>query len=221
MKPAVAIFVKTPGRSPIKTRLAESLGSSLAEACYRQSAPCVVESVAGSGLDAYWAVAEAEQPGEPFWDGLPRIRQGSGSLGRRMACVHADLVARHGAAILVGADLPQIQPSDLVQAGEWLASDAPRQSLGAASDGGFWLYGSNRAHPTVAWESVPYSAADTAERFVAAIGDGAWQMLGTRTDLDRAEDLVPVLRELRALEQPSRSQLQMIDWLARCLEQVA
>jgi len=221
MKAAVAIFVKTPGRSPIKTRLAESLGRSQAEACYRLSAQCVAESVADAGLIAYWAVAEEDQPGASFWDGFPRIAQGEGSLGRRMAQVHSDLVARHGAAILVGGDLPQIRPSELRQAGDWLASDAPRQSLGAARDGGFWLYGSNRKHSAKAWESVPYSTAETADRFVAAIGVGEWQMLPTRTDLDRDADLEPVLHELRALDPAGRSQRQMIEWLERCLERVA
>lgn len=220
MNPAVAIFVKTPGRSPIKTRLADDLDPSLAEDCYRRCVECVAESVAASGLRAYWAVAEADAHADPVWSGFPRIDQGQGSLGHRMARVHGELVARHGAAILIGADLPQIESVDLQRVAEWLACDAPRQALGPARDGGFWLYGSNRTHAAERWESVPYSVADTAERFVAAIGDGEWRTLQRRCDIDRAADLPTVLDELQALEQPGRSQQRMIDWLARRTETI-
>jgi glycosyltransferase A (GT-A) superfamily protein (DUF2064 family) len=181
----------------------------------------VAESVGASGLDAYWAVAEADGLGDPIWSGLPRIAQGRGSLGERMARVHTDLVERHGAAILVGADLPQMEPADLQRAAEWLDRDESRQALGAALDGGFWLFGSNRVHARNRWQSVTYSAVDTARRFIAAIGGGEWRMLQARTDLDRAGDLGPVLEELRALDRPNRSQHRMIDWLARALEKVA
>jgi glycosyltransferase A (GT-A) superfamily protein (DUF2064 family) len=221
MTPAVAIFVKTPGHSPIKTRLADRLGRTLAEACHLRSAACVAERVAASGLCGHWAVAEAAALSDPAWASLPRLHQGDGSLGRRMACVHAELVRRHGAALLVGADLPQIEAGLLRRAADWLDAAKPRLVLGRARDGGFWLFGSNRAHPLERWESVSYSAADTADRFVENIGDGRWLELPSRTDLDRPGDLDRVVDELRALESPSDAQQALIPWLERCIERVA
>ncbi len=221
MTSAVAIFVKTPGCSPVKTRLAKRLGRALAEECHWRSAACVAESVGASGLPGYWAVAEPEALETPAWPGFRCLAQGDGSLGRRMSNVHADLVRRHGGAILVGADLPQIEADQLLRAAAWLESNTPRQVLGTARDGGFWLFGSNRIHAPEDWESVPYSAADTARRFVAAIGEGRWQTLESRTDLDRLDDLGHVLAELRALRSPGHAQVALVPWLERCVERAA
>jgi glycosyltransferase A (GT-A) superfamily protein (DUF2064 family) len=40
---ALAIFVKTPGLSPVKTRLAEGIGQARAEAFYRLAVDAVAE----------------------------------------------------------------------------------------------------------------------------------------------------------------------------------
>jgi len=60
----IAIFVKTPGLSPIKTRLAAHVGIERALEIYRASIDCVRASVdlacSRVELSAYWAVAEPE-----------------------------------------------------------------------------------------------------------------------------------------------------------------
>ncbi|MDX1625133.1 MAG: DUF2064 domain-containing protein [Wenzhouxiangellaceae bacterium] len=217
-RPAVAIFVKTPGLSPVKTRLAKRLGDDAAADWHRRAAACVAEVVANSGLPACWAIAEPEAEDHPLWQGLPRVAQGDGGLGERMARVHSALVARHGAAILVGADLPQLRAADLREAADWLAGSAPCQVLGPARDGGFWLFGSNREHPLEAWTRPRYSRPDTAARFresVSSVAGEQWLVLPERTDLDRAEDIDPVLAEIDALDEASPRQRDLADWLRR------
>ena len=66
---ALAIFVKTPELSAVKTRLAAEIGREEAIAFYRS---CVgaIEAVAAeasrrSPLDVYWAVAEEPASHEP------------------------------------------------------------------------------------------------------------------------------------------------------------
>ncbi|MDT8410294.1 MAG: DUF2064 domain-containing protein [Wenzhouxiangellaceae bacterium] len=221
MKPAVAIFVKTPGFSPIKTRLARRLGIALAENWHSNAAACVAQSARQSGLEVYWAVAEVEALSDPLWQDLPRIAQTQGSLGERMAGVHTRLVERHGSAILVGADLPQLQAHHLRQAADWLDADSSRQVIGPAHDGGFWLFGANRVFDTQCWASVTYSRSDTARQFINAMAGDAWEMLARLTDLDEPEDLPRVLAELQAVPQPTISQQKMIDWLKECIEQAA
>lgn len=216
---AVAIFVKTPGVSPIKTRLARSLGSELAEACYRRSLTCVADTVQNSGLAGYWAVAETEALDDPLWRQLPTINQNPGSLGQRMQHVHTQLVRRHGSAILVGADLPQLCAEDLAAASDWLQSGQPRSVLGPASDGGFWLYGANHVHAASVWTSVPYSQADTAERFVRAMTTGEWKRLATRRDIDQVEDIAQVVHELDQLAKLSQSQRAFAVWLAELADE--
>ncbi|MDT8448976.1 MAG: DUF2064 domain-containing protein [Wenzhouxiangellaceae bacterium] len=219
---AVAIFVKTPGHSPIKTRLAAVLGRETAEDWHRRAAACVAEVGGAAGLPIYWAVAEAGGLDHPLWRNLPRIGQPEGSLGLRMAGVHTALVRRHGSAILVGADLPQLEPHHLRFAADWLTGEASRSVLGPAHDGGFWLFGANHAIDAGTWDSVRYSRSDTAREFLRSVDtECAWEMLEPLTDLDEPDDLGRVLAELRAINEPLPCQRRLIDWLAQCLERAA
>ena len=72
--------------------------------------------------------------------GLPTVRlQGSGQLGTRLRrqLMHGH---RHGMPCLViGTDLPELNPDDVKQAVEQL--EAHDLVLGPASDGGYWLLG--------------------------------------------------------------------------------
>ncbi|MEG3191988.1 TIGR04282 family arsenosugar biosynthesis glycosyltransferase [Lysobacter sp. D1-1-M9] len=216
MSGALAIFVKTPGHSAVKSRLAADRGERYAQAWYRHAAAAVA-SVARSaqarhGLTAYWAVAEPEALGD--WPELPALAQGGGELGERMARVHAQLVARHGSGLLIGADAPQLTVQLLGEAGDWLASASPRLALGPASDGGFWLFGANMPPPLPAWTQVRYSADDTARQFrrnMEALG--AWRTLATLTDADHGHDLTAVLHALETLPEPTAEQRSLADWM--------
>ena len=210
----MAIFVKTPGRSPIKTRLARSLGERIAESIYRDCLACVRAAVDASGLPRVWAVAEPEAADRAPWEDAPCQPQPGGNLGERMAGVFRALRARAPGVLLIGGDLPQLDPADLRVASDWLAAP-DRHVIGPAADGGFWLYGSSADDPTVHWPTLPYSRADTADHFRAAIGGPAqaWLELPTRTDLDRSADLAAVRRELDALGAPSSAQRRFRDRL--------
>lgn len=220
MSGAVAIFVKTPGHSPVKTRLAASVGEAFAIAWYLRAAAAVAEvasAAAGESAVVYWAVAETEASAAEAWQGLPTLAQGEGTLGARMGRVHHELVRRHGAGLLVGADAPQLAVASLRAALAWCDADEPRQVLGPARDGGFWLYGGNRAAPLTVWESVAYSVAETAAAFRAAFEPfGAWLAAEPLTDVDRGEDLAALRSELAGLAAPQPAQRALAAWLATC-----
>lgn len=218
MSAGIAIFVKTPGHSPVKTRLAAECGRAYAEAWYLRAAAAVasVARITGAreGVSVYWAVAEPAAVENGAWHGFPVLDQGLGGLGERMARVHAALVAAHGAGVLIGADTPQLSP-DLLQASiAWLRQPGPRLSLGPARDGGFWLFGASVAPPVAVWQQVRYSARDTACELQAAMaGYGAWRILTELTDVDRANDLAAMLQEFQRLPALQREQQQLIDWM--------
>ncbi|MBW3551175.1 MAG: DUF2064 domain-containing protein [Proteobacteria bacterium] len=216
MSGAVAIFVKTPGHSAVKSRLAADRGEGYAQAWYRHAAAAVASvarvAQARHGLTAYWAVAEPKALDE--WPELPALAQGGGGLGERMARVHARLVARHGSGLLIGADAPQLTVQLLGEAGEWLDAASPRLALGPASDGGFWMFGANMSPPLPAWTQVRYSADDTARQFrrnMEALG--AWRTLSTLTDADHGRDLPAVLHALETLPEPTAEQRALADWM--------
>ena len=225
MSGAVAIFVKTPGRSALKTRLAADVGRTCAEQWYRLAATAVASVVKRACMEhamtAYWAVAEADA--ERDWPELPTIVQGDGGLGERMARVHAQLVAAHGFALLIGADAPQLSADALGEAAQWLAADATRMTsspvqarlvLGPASDGGFWLFGSNQKIEEPIWSSVRYSRADTAQELQRAMQTlGSWRMLDELTDVDHAGDLDGLRAALAELPDGTAEQLALQRWM--------
>lgn len=194
---AIAIFVKSPELSPVKSRLWPCIGRVEAERLHRASAAAVrsvVEQASTSGkVRGYWALAEAAEASARFWPDLRHVEQGEGSLGERMASVYRQLRQHHSGVILIGADAPQIESSAMLQAADWLDAKQPRLTIGRAADGGFWLFGGNRDIPAKAWIETRYSEADTASEFVRTMDQyGAWRELGCLRDIDTGDDIAPV-----------------------------
>lgn len=213
---ALAIFVKTPGHSPVKTRLAAECGERYAVEWYRRAAAAVASvaraAQARYGVAAYWAVAEPDAL--DAWPDLPTIAQGEGDLGTRMSKVHAELVERHGSGVLIGADAPQLTATLLGEAIDWVSVPLPRLVIGPAQDGGFWLFGGNAVPPLQAWTAVAYSATDTARQLQHSMRDaGDWRTLATLTDADHASDLAAVQRALQGLPDPTPEQRTLARWM--------
>ncbi|MGH7127213.1 MAG: TIGR04282 family arsenosugar biosynthesis glycosyltransferase [Planctomycetaceae bacterium] len=216
---AVAVFVKTPGLSPLKTRLAEGIGRGAAEEFHRLSA-AAVRAVARraaeqSPLSFYWAVAEGEAVDHPLWRGDATLRQGDGGLGERLANVYDTLIARHPRVVLLGADSPQITPATLIEAAAALGEGAAF-ALGRTVDGGFYLFGGNGPLPRSVWLDVSYSASETADELARRLRvRGAIHELPLLHDADTADDLPPLLDELASLADPLTEQRAVVDWLRR------
>lgn len=215
MTSGLAIFVKTPGYSPLKTRLAAVTGKDFAEDWHQRAAHCIAAVVKDCALiTPYWAIAEDAAHRDGRWTGFAGLVQGEGSLGERMARVHGHLLTQHRGAILIGADSPAISVDLLEQAARWLNHDQPRLVIGPASDGGFWLFGANRPLPLAAWTAPKYGGTEVYQVLRAAIEDqGEWLELPTCDDLDRFEDLLPLIQQLADLPEPRPEQAGLLAWL--------
>jgi len=216
MSAALAIFVKTPGHSPVKTRLAASIGRPRAEQFHRLAAAAVaaVARAAMPGVQPYWAVAERDALDHPMWRALPTLWQGSGTLGERLDHVCATLQQQHGRTLLIGADAPQIRIDLLAAACAALDDPATPHVLGPAHDGGFWLFGTRQPVPAAAWMAPRYSCADTARMLVAALADdGVVASLPMLNDVDDGNDLAPLIIDLKALPAPLPEQRELLAWL--------
>lgn len=215
---AIAIFVKTPGLSPIKTRLAASTGRAYAESWYRLAADAVAEvavcAARARGAHVYWAVAETQGMDDTHWSSLPRIAQGDGGLGERMARVHTQLVNEHGAAMLIGADVSQVNRDRLVRALSFLDTEQPAAVIGPAEDGGFWLFGANRGVPLSAWTVPEYGTARAHAEFKSAVAcSERWLDLEPLTDLDTGDQLEPMRGALAALPVQTPAQAALLRWM--------
>jgi len=215
-KPAVAIFVKTPSLSPVKTRLASDLGTGWAEEFHRRAAATVAAVVRSTEvvLAPYWAVAEHAALEHPAWSGFPTLWQGGGGLGIRMHRIYARLQQDHGRVLLLGADTPQITSKLLRQALDALEQAETPFVIGPARDGGFWLFGGRLPLPTPTWTSVRYSWPNTALQLMRKIAPlGGMARLETQVDADTIEDLAFVRAALAILPEPVSAQRELCTWL--------
>lgn len=207
---ALAIFVKTPGLSPIKTRLADGIGAAAAAEFYDLAVGAVAEVAAASWLSAYWAVAEPEGLAHARWAGFPTVSQGEGELGARLDHVFKTLLARHGSVLLIGADSPQTTPALLMAAAA--AARCDPFVMGRAEDGGFWLFGGREPIAASVWANVPYSATDTADRLLDEL-TGDVVFVAQQVDVDVAADLDTLRGVMEAMQAPMPGQLGLLRWL--------
>lgn len=216
MTAALGIFVKTPGLSPVKTRLAAGIGAQAALHFHQLAAAATAEIAryCESWLKPYWAVAEAGPAAAARWPGLAPIHQGEGNLGERLHTVYAHLLARHDRVLLIGADAPQLTAGLLHAALAVLDDTRTPFVIGDASDGGFWLFGGRQPVPRTLWTGVQYSQAHTASDLRRVLApNGAIGAMARLTDVDSIDDL-PMLRvALRTLADPLPAQRHLLEWL--------
>lgn len=209
--PAIAIFVKTPGLSPVKTRLAATMGATFAEEFYFRSLGITKEIVRRftqtcPQTTAYWAVAESAGLDLPLWKDFPKVWQGNGDLGERLSHVYERLREKHDTVCFIGADAPLLTTQQLKRA--FLVFDNVSQNrnkiqfvLGPASDGGFYLFAGSSAIPKQVWINVRYSQADTGAKLMANLRRlGAVHQLDEISDVDTKEDLLQILKQSESRE---------------------
>ncbi len=164
-KLAIAVFVKTPGMSPAKTRLGKSIGQDKAEEFYLHCLNILDQRLTdfktrfSSTIEVYWSVAEEDGLDAPIWQNHLRIFQGSGSLGQKLFNTQEQLFLRHKKVAFIGADLPQIPLDPLLE-----FSRSPYKNTiqyGPSEDGGFYLYMSDRSFSKNVWQNVEYSSNQT------------------------------------------------------------
>lgn len=198
IRPTVVVMVKEPRPGRVKTRLAKGIGKVPAAWWYRHQTARLLRRV----RDPRWRLALAVSPdaeglASRVWPGdLPRIPQGGGDLGARMA----RLQALSGPVLVIGSDIPGVTRAHLARALRALAThDAV---FGPAPDGGYWLIGLGpRPAPPgflkgVRW-SGPHALADSR----ATLGDRRIAQVDLLADVDCAEDL---LRGKIAVDDPIR-----------------
>ena len=215
MSGAIAVFVKTPGLSPVKTRLAVKLGQKNAEAFHLSSSRSVASVVQllteQEDIESYYAVAEASALNHPYWQDMSCLWQGEGGLGERMAVIYQTLLLEHDYVILVGADIPQMTVKQLQKATAWLPhNEQARLAFAPSDDGGFWLLGGNCNIPNEVWTDVIYSEAETGIHFLNKIKKlGDINLLESLNDVDEADDLIQLHSDLNNLSAPTKAQQQL------------
>jgi len=184
----LVVFAKAPRMGRVKTRLARDIGGVRAWGFYRHALSRLVLRLASdTRWQTYLAVApdtSCEDTG--IWpEGVSRFRQGRGDLGDRM---HRAFVRMPpGPVVIIGADIPDIQPRHIQNAFRTLGDhDAV---FGPADDGGYWLVGQKRLPKTRAiFSDVRWSGPHALEDTCANLSNARIGYLETLIDVDDGDD---------------------------------
>ena len=185
----LVIFTRAPRLGRVKRRLGRDIGAVAATAFYRRTLFAMTRRLAGDGRWRCWlAVTPDRDAGVPgLWPAgcRARLRQGPGDLGARMARSMSDLPP--GPVVLVGADIPDIQPGHVAAA--FRALGRHDAVFGPAADGGYWLVGLRRRPRVVdIFRGVRWSGPDALADTLANLERGASAaLLEVLSDVDDGE----------------------------------
>lgn len=187
MRRTVIVMVKEPRPGRVKTRLARGIGSVAAAWWFRHQVRRLLREI----RDARWRVVLAVAPDGAVatraLPALPRLAQGSGDLGARMA--RAMAAAGPGPVCVIGADIPGISRAALWRAFRALGSH--EAVFGPAPDGGYWLVGlRNGARlPAGLFEGVRWSSEHALADSRASLPGARIALIDRLADVDEAADL--------------------------------
>ncbi|WOV90904.1 MAG: DUF2064 domain-containing protein [Candidatus Zeuxoniibacter abyssi] len=205
MKGALAVFVKTPELSPVKTRLAASLGKAAAVAVYAECLGLSADMMRELPADVkpFWAVGELAGLKSKRWGEFPVIFTGEGTLGDRLNLVYSTLQKQYGRVALAGSDCPQLKSTAVSCA---LQQAHGKTIIGPADDGGFYLFAAARRITKKTWTTVKYSQDDTLTQLLRRLDGGRTVFLPPLSDVDDIRSLKAALKLMQKDSSPQQRQ---------------
>jgi rSAM/selenodomain-associated transferase 1 len=185
----LVVMLKEPRPGRVKTRLGRGIGMVAAAWWFRHQCLRLLRRVA----DPRWRLVLAVNPDAEgmqscVWPArLPRVPQGRGDLGDRMARLLRRLPP--GPVCIIGADIPGIDRDHIARA---FAALGPCDAvIGPAPDGGYWLVGlkRTRAIPARLFKGVRWSGPHSRSDTLAGLRDHRVALIDTLNDVDEARDL--------------------------------
>ncbi len=214
---AIAVFVKTPGLSPVKSRLSKVIGEERAKTFYLLSVSAtktLLEHWAQKqNIIPYWSIAEKE--GWDYWSHFQKIIQDGKTLGHRLSSVYNTLLNIHEFVFLIGADSPMISVAILEEA---IFHVKDSFVLGRALDGGFYCFGGSKPILENIWLSIPYSDLNTAEKLYEKVSLlGPMYELPPLLDIDTYDDLKKMYFDYRETKNLLPEQKKVLAWIKTIL----
>lgn len=182
----LVVMIKEPRPGRVKTRLGRDLGMTAAAWWFRHQSAALLRRLDDPRWNLILAVApDFKGLTSRVWpEHLPRVPQGTGNLGDRMA---RQLRFHQGPTCIIGADIPGIQTSHIAQAFKALGDhDAV---FGPAPDGGYWLVGLKHAPKPGLFANVRWSTEHALADSRATLPDSRIATIATLADVDTATDL--------------------------------
>jgi rSAM/selenodomain-associated transferase 1 len=185
----LVVMLKEPRPGRVKTRLGRDIGMTASAWWFRHQSAALLRRLQDPRWELWLAVAP-DHAGlrSRVWPAhLPRVPQGSGDLGARMARQFHQMPP--GPVCIIGADIPGITPARVHEA--FAALGRHDAVFGPAPDGGFWLVGLKRSAPPPPslFQNVRWSSAHALADSRATLPDARIATVATLADVDTAADL--------------------------------
>lgn len=182
-------MLKEPRPGRVKTRLARDIGPVAAAWWFRHQSAALIRRLD----DPRWRLVLAVAPDRAVaasrcWPvHLPRMPQGGGDLGERMARVFRALPP--GPVCVIGGDIPGIGKPHIARA--FAALGRYEAVFGPAHDGGYWLVGLRRsgAVPAGFLQDVRWSTRHALADSMASLPGARIALTDRLRDVDTAADL--------------------------------
>ncbi len=191
----VVVFVRYPRPGRVKTRLARGVGDRAAAALYKAMAErtvlCARELKLSLPVDVEIMFEGGSVESMALWlgRGLRYVRQSGEDLGRDMAeSFRTSFADGYKRVVLIGSDCPLLDGHILKAA--FASLDVHDVVIGPAADGGYYLIGMKRYHPSL-FEGIEWGCDEVFEdtkREVRRMGLSLYE-LPVLSDIDRASDL--------------------------------
>jgi hypothetical protein len=196
------VFTRAPRAGQVKTRLIPQLGSQGAADFHARLIRHCLQTVTRAGLCPVelWCAPSSH---DPFFQacreryGVVLHEQAQGDLGERMHKALASSLAQAEAVILIGTDIPSIEPADLDAAFQAL-QQGKDAVVGPAHDGGYYLIGLKQPHRQL-FEAINWGTSTVFQATLARLQqfDMDWLCLRELADVDTPEDYRRLLETIR------------------------
>lgn len=185
---ALIVFLRSPVKGNVKTRIASTLGEDKALEIYIHLSSVTLSLAAKVKMPVYIFY---DGVADPLIEGTNFIilQQSHGSLGDKMKAAFTHVFRYHSKAIIIGSDCPFISLQDIETAKNQL--DSYNYVIGPSEDGGYYLLGLQRDMPDVfkdiTW-STPEVLKETLSQIVAK--GNSFTLLRTLYDIDTENDWI-------------------------------
>ncbi|HEY9038811.1 MAG TPA: TIGR04282 family arsenosugar biosynthesis glycosyltransferase [Roseovarius sp.] len=196
MRATLVVMLKEPRPGRVKTRLGQGIGMVHAAWWFRHQTARLLRELDDPRWRLILAVApDREGLASRVWPAhLPRIAQGPGDLGMRMARIMRRLppTLAPGPVCVIGGDIPGIRRAHITSA--FAALGAHDAVFGPAPDGGYWLIGlkRSRAVPASFLKNVRWSSADALSDSMATLPGARIALIDMLRDVDTIADLTAI-----------------------------
>ncbi len=218
MRRCLIIVAKDPVAGQVKTRLAARIGAERTLALYR----CFLRDTVALASDlpncalalSFWPPHAAPTFRRLHPSALLLPQRGTDFGGRLLSAFEQASAAGYDEMVLVGSDNPNLPLAYIEQA--FAALTAVPVVLGPSEDGGYYLIGMRAPQPALFHTGIAWSTDVVAEQTYAAAATAGLRLARVPPwyDIDTADDLPRLYRDLRAGVGTAPRTLAQLDMLA-------